>query len=213
MYNSQNQNHVVFFSLPTVCKFFLMWSQSSHFLKILKFFLYVFHIKSSEIILLSTDTLCILLILFQPDFSVSKFPMTFWNLQKIYFLRNLIFQMSEILKHPVYSGLINVLVIVWKCWHNMSKEYMMACGDIKILLALGCTGWIAHIWWSHEWVLLSLFIIYIVPRMCLAAPCYEYNKTFLQHGLSCIYIRLCFRDISEHTVGFKMCYFPTSFSF
>lgn len=87
----------------------------------------------------------------------------------------------------------------------MYRGYMTACGDIKILLALGCTGCITHIWWSHECVLLSLFVIYTVPRMCSAAPCYEYNKTFLQHGLSCIYIKLCFRDISEYTVGFKIC--------
>lgn len=70
---------------------FSVWSQNSHFFKKPKCFLYGFHIKPSEIILLSTDTLCFLSILFQTIFSVRKFPLTFWSLLKISFLRNLNF--------------------------------------------------------------------------------------------------------------------------
>lgn len=90
LYNLQNQNHVGFV-LCLLFAIFLMWSQSYHFFKKPKCFLCVFHIKPSEIVLLSTDTLWFLLTLFQPNFSVSKFPLTFWSLLKISFLRNLNF--------------------------------------------------------------------------------------------------------------------------
>lgn len=55
------------------------------FLKKPKCFFYGFHIKPCEIILLSTDTLSFLLILFQPDFSVSKIPLEFLETFKYFF--------------------------------------------------------------------------------------------------------------------------------
>lgn len=97
--------NVVWLNHCIIYKIKIRWILSSpHFLQILfhvttefpflkkpKCFLYGFHIKPSEIILLSTDTLCFLLILFLPDFSVSKIPLTFWRLLKTSFLRNLDF--------------------------------------------------------------------------------------------------------------------------
>ena len=111
-YNLQNQNHVGFVLCLLFAVFFDVITEFPFFKKP-KCFLYGFHIKPSESILLSTDTLCFLLILFQPDCSVSEFPLTFWSLLKNSFLRNLNFPDVRDFKTS------SVLVVVSKCWHNM----------------------------------------------------------------------------------------------